>query len=425
MRSRPRLLLVGCGLMGKRHIGGLAEVRRSRLRDARLVGVVDKYAARAGEAAREVERLLGERPRIFNSVDEAVEGIEFEAADICTEPASHHTVAEPLLEGGIDCLIEKPLSMTVRGCRSIIEASKRGGTLLAMAENYRRDPVNRLAKWVVKNGELGSWMAAAQIVAGGGDAVLISPWRHKLTGGILIDLCCHYTDIYNYFFGTPETVSASSALLRKVRYVREMSGEALMKTPVEVEAEDYLDATYHYREGRVASLLVNLAATGEGLWRRLIYLENGSIEVPMERTGEPLKLSRPLDQDYLATMPHTAFLGQRMGEPYKVSPEDAEEIYDRETRVLFPELLNGYKMDFWEADRKLIALELIDFFRCIEDGDTPETGGWEGMLSVGMVAAALESSYTGRMVGLEDVLELRVEGYQARINRAMDLTSDI
>lgn len=424
MSNRPRFILIGCGLMGKRHIRGLAEALRHRLCGARLVGVVDKVPERVSEAAELAERLLGERPAVFTSLEEAMKGIDFEAADICTEPASHHLAAEPLLEAGVSCLVEKPLSITVRGCRRILDASARGGGVLAVAENYRRDPVNRLAKSVVDSGELGRWLGALQIIAGGGDSVLLSTWRHKLVGGILMDLCCHYMDIYNYFFGVPERVSGFAALIRKVRYVRESGGEAVRKTPIEAEAEDFLDATLHYEGSVVAKFLANLAVTGEGVWRRLVFFEGGSIEIPMERTGEPLKISKPLDQDYLALMPHTVFLGQKLGEPYRVSPKSAEEIYDRETRILFPGILNGYRMDFWEADSKLIALELVDFFRCVEEGGGPETGGWEGMLAVAMVAAALESHYAGRSVKLGDVLDLKIEGYQARINREIGLISD-
>ncbi|MEM0482146.1 MAG: Gfo/Idh/MocA family oxidoreductase [Nitrososphaerota archaeon] len=424
MRRRPRFILVGCGLMGRRHIRGLAVARRHGLCNAELVGVIDTVPERSSEAAELAERLLGERPAIFTSLEDAVKGVEFEAADVCTEPSSHHLVAEPLLEAGVNCLVEKPLSITVRGCRRILDASVKGKAVLAVAENYRRDPVNRLTKAVIDGGELGSWIGALHIIAGGGDAVLLSPWRHKLSGGILIDLCCHYMDVFNYFFGAPERVSGLAALLRKVRYMREGGGEEVKKTPVEAEAEDFLDATLHYGDNIAAKFVANLAVTGEGVWRRLIFFEDGSIEIPMERTGEPLKISKPLDQDYLGLMPHTAFLGQKLGEPYRISPAAAAEIYDRETRVLFPGILNGYRMDFWEADSKLIALELSDFFRCVEEGGVPETGGREGMLSVAMVAAALESSYVGKSVRLEDVLDLRVESYQGKINREIGLISD-
>ncbi|MCS7146379.1 MAG: Gfo/Idh/MocA family oxidoreductase [Nitrososphaerota archaeon] len=421
MSRSLRLLLVGCGLMGLRHIQGLHEVRRHGLFDVQLAGVVDKLPERAGEAAEAAERLLGERPKAFNELDTALSSLQIDAADICTEPASHNIVAEPLLEAGVSCIVEKPLSMTVRGCRRILDAAGRGGATLAVAENYRRDPANRLAKFVIEGGGLGRWLNALQIVIGGGDAVLLTPWRHRATGGILIDLLCHYTDIFNYYFGSPRRVSAFSTLLRKLRIARTLNGESVRRSEIEAEAEDYLNATLHHEEGGVCNLLANLAASGEGLWRRIVFLENGSLEIPMERTGQSVKISKPLDSDYLSLKPHTLFLGQRPGEPYRVSPQAAAEIYDRDTRTVFPDLLNGYRMDFWEADRKLIALELADFFRCLENGVSPETGGWEGTVAVAIVAAALESSFSGRIVELEDVLELRVEAYQARINQALGL----
>ncbi|MEM0444729.1 MAG: Gfo/Idh/MocA family oxidoreductase [Nitrososphaerota archaeon] len=423
MSYTPRLLLVGCGLMGKRHIGGIYEIRKSGLFRARLVGVVDAIPERASEAAQLAEKMLGERPMQFSSLHEAERAAEFEAADICTDPATHHKIAQPLLERGVSCIVEKPLSPTVRGCKLMLDAANRGGGILALAENYRRDPANRLAKWMIEGGELGGWLAAAQIVVGGGDNVLLTPWRHKKSGGILIDLCCHYTDIFLYYFGPPSGVQGSSALLRRTRYERRVRGDSVEKTSLEAEAEDFLSACYFYG-GAVATLFVNLAASGEGIWRRTVYLEEGSIDVPMERTGEPVKTSRPSDSDYLTLRPHTVFTGQRTGTPYSLSPSTAAEVYDKETRALFPGLINGYKMDFWEVDRKLIALELLDFLRCVVDGGRPETGGFEGMLSVAMVLAALESSHLGRTVSLDGILELKTERYQERINKELGLVSD-
>lgn len=424
MSRTPRVVLVGCGLMGKRHIGGLYELKRGGLCEARLVAVVDSVSERVREAAEFAERLFGERPRHFSTVVEAEKEVEFDAADICTDPATHHQIATPLLERGVSCIVEKPLSPTVRGCRLMLEAAKKGGSTLCVAENYRRDPVNRLAKWIIDSRELGDWLSAIQLVIGGGDGVLLTPWRHKKAGGILIDLCCHYTDIFLYYFGGPSVVQASSALLRESRFERRLAEGSVKKTSIRAEAEDFLNANYLYGNGSVASMLVNLSASGEGAWRRRVYFEQGSIDVPMERTGAPVKFSKPGDQDYLNLMPHTLFTGQRLGEPYEVPTHLSETIYDEETRSLFLGLVNGYSLDFWEVDRKLIALELLDFLRSVEEGGRPETGGWEGTLSVAMVVAALESSQLQRSIQLHEVLELRVEEYQRPLNREMGLISD-
>jgi len=419
--SKIPIILIGCGQMGKRHIRGIFELRRAGLIDARLVAVLDTAYEKTGEAAELAECLLGERPRRLASLAEAEKTVEFEAADICTDPASHHSIASHLLERGVGCMVEKPLSPTVRGCRLMLEAARKGSAVLAVAENYRRDPVNRLARWLISNGRLGGWISALQLVVGGGDNLLLSHWRHKRSEGILIDLCCHYTDIFLYYFGVPKKVVACSTLLRETRFERRWNSHGVVKSLLKAEAEDFLNANYSYSGGRVASMYVNLAAAGEGIWRRMIYLEDGSIDVPMERTGQPVKVSRPSDQDYLSLLPHTIFTGQRQGEPYKLTLDESDIVYDLETRLLFRGLLNGYAMDFWEADGKLIALELLDFLRSVQGYSQPETSGVEGTLSVAMLMAALESAYTGRELSIDEILELKVEALQGRINRELGL----
>jgi predicted dehydrogenase len=101
------------------------------------------------------------------------------------------------------------------------------------------------------------------------------------------------------------------------------------------------------------------------------------------------------------------------------------EVYDRYTLRLFPGLLNGYSLSFQEADRKLIALEMLDFLDAVLTGGKPETGGVEGLLSVAMIMAALESSVAGRRVTLREVLDLKIEEYQGQINRQLGIASDI
>ena len=49
------------------------------------------------------------------------EGLE--AATCTTDSGSHHRVATELLELGLHTLCEKPLALTIRGCRRIIDAA--------------------------------------------------------------------------------------------------------------------------------------------------------------------------------------------------------------------------------------------------------------------------------------------------------------
>ena len=94
-------------------------------------------------------RLLGSRPAVFSDHEELIASGAVEALDVVTDPAAHHPIAVPALDEGLHVICEKPLGITVRACRAIVDAAARSGAVLATAENYRRDAPNRLARAVI------------------------------------------------------------------------------------------------------------------------------------------------------------------------------------------------------------------------------------------------------------------------------------
>ncbi len=89
---------------------------------------------------------------MFTDHEELIVSGAVEALDVVTGPAVHHLVAVPALEEGLHVVCEKPLGITVRACRAIVDAAARSDVVLATAENYRRDPANRLARAVIERG---------------------------------------------------------------------------------------------------------------------------------------------------------------------------------------------------------------------------------------------------------------------------------
>src|SRR5690606_38043474 len=81
------------------------------------------------------------------------------------------------------------------------------------AENYRRDPINRLAKALLDQGVIGTPRYMIHQTAGGSDLMTISVWRHqKDQSGILLDVGVHFADIMEYFLGEAATVYAQTRL---------------------------------------------------------------------------------------------------------------------------------------------------------------------------------------------------------------------
>jgi len=145
--------IVGCGGMGTRHMYGvkeLAALAGSGMRDVpafRLAALCDRNERNLGILADLAERELGERPRTFTSLDALLDGVpDLDAVDITTETRPHHTIACQALDARKHVLVEKPMALTVTACNRMMAAAERAGRVLAVAENYRRDPLMRLTR---------------------------------------------------------------------------------------------------------------------------------------------------------------------------------------------------------------------------------------------------------------------------------------
>jgi predicted dehydrogenase len=301
----------------------------------------------------------------------------------------------------------------------MIEESKKHKVKVAVAENYRRDPCNRLAKSLIRNEVLGKPLHMLQLSVGGGDNLLLSTWRHKKSGVISLDMGVHYTDLIYYFLGLPKMAVGTASILRNFRYKRDMvNNKATRSATVECETEDFLDALYSYEGRTSAKLYLNSGAAGQGLWYRIVYCEDGSIVVPMDRIGEKVKAIRAHDADYLGLNPAQIWLGAPYNEEESEKMIDLvlDEAYDDYTKTLFPNIRNGYSMSFEEVDRKLIALELLDFIDSVRDNRRPETEAYDGMIAVALIYSALESSFSGEAVNLNDVMNMKIQDYQNQID---------
>jgi len=166
------LALIGCGGMGCRHIRGLGRLREIDEQRFRLVAAIDVFGANAENAADLASELLGERPQVFASLQEARAALgSTDAIIVTTAPDSHAEVGIEAMAAGIDVMVEKPIALTVRQGIELMQAAESTGRKLAVAENYRRDPINRLAKAIVDSGVLGQIYLAVQSSSGSGEIV--------------------------------------------------------------------------------------------------------------------------------------------------------------------------------------------------------------------------------------------------------------
>jgi len=208
------LALVGCGGMGRRHILGMARLKAAGRLSFELAAVCDVLPDNAGAAADRAEAVLGRRPQIFADLESLLQSKLADALIVTTTPETHADVALAAFAAGLDVMVEKPITLTVAEGVRLVQGARAAGRTLAVAENYRRDPINRLGKALVDSGAIGRPFLATQASSGSGEFVIITPWRHRRDrGGIVVDMGVHYTDILEYYLGPIDTVVGMSAIV--------------------------------------------------------------------------------------------------------------------------------------------------------------------------------------------------------------------
>jgi predicted dehydrogenase len=398
-----QIALVGCGVMGRRHIRGFQQLLNAGQQRFDLVAVCDLHEPNAILAAELARDLLStELPR-FSSVTEAHSAFpDLEALIITTAPDTHAAIGIDAMERGLHVLVEKPIALTVSQGISLVRAAERTGRVLAVAENYRRDPINRLAKALIDSGVLGSIYLIVQSSSGSGERVIITPWRHRRqSGGIVVDMGIHYADLFEYFLGPVESIFGMNGIVDQQR----IDVEGVRH---EVDAEDLSVGVARFASGAVGNLLIDLGGRGDSHFTRVVHGTGGSLVIPQDRTGKPLRL-----------------VLRRDGVDEKVDGDELLSLVpefrlDEVTAALFGgDRITTYDLPFADIDANLLAIEQADFADAVAYGRAPEVDGVFGLRSLAIAYGLLESERLGRPAVVSELIRNEDTPYQTEIDTAL------
>ncbi len=411
--ERIPIAIVGCGGMGRRHLTGLRALYRSSFHNVELAAVCDVNRQNAEDLADEAAHLLGARPAVFTEVQTMARALpDLRGADVTTDTRSHHVVACACLEAGLHVQCEKPLAITMRGARQIIETAARQDRILSVAENFRR-----LARALIQDGAIGTPRLMIETAIEGGNRLLITPWRHqKLTGAFTLDAGVHNADILQYYLGPAQAASGLARLHERVRYRADTGGPggfyakwaAQVPEVIEATGDDALYGLVEFQSGAVGQWTLDFAGHGQPLQRRQVFGSAGNLVAPGDRNGRPLALSFDdgtvaQGEDALSYAPS-----------YRLEPLAAE--------LFGGDRIWTYAFPFPETDSKILALEYHEFGACIQQGSQPEVTGAVGLRAMALVYAVLESGTLGRPVTLTEVENLEVDAYQQDIDASLGLS---
>jgi predicted dehydrogenase len=196
--SKTRFALVGAGSIAQAYLKAF-EVSET----AELVAVADtnlEAAARAADA-------LG--CRVFDSHTSLLRSCRFDAALICTPPASHAPIALDLLRCGIHVLCEKPFSLDVASARRMLHVAERVGVKLTMASKFRYVGDVIQAQAFIASGLLGDVLTFENSFTS--SVQMAGRWHANPAisgGGVVIDNGTHSVDLLRYLCGPVTAIAA-------------------------------------------------------------------------------------------------------------------------------------------------------------------------------------------------------------------------
>ena len=199
-----RILIVGTGSIGRRHFRNLHEL------GVRELAVV-RSRRRMDEPRREFFATY--RPRVFYDLASAL-AEKPDAVFICNPTSLHAPTALAAIRGGAHVFIEKPISHSLLGVRTLIREAEKRERILFVGYHFRYHPHLIAIKRLLEKKSLGTVYAARFTT--GEYLPNWHPWenyrksyaaRRDLGGGVTLTQS-HDFDIALWLFGKPRSVMA-------------------------------------------------------------------------------------------------------------------------------------------------------------------------------------------------------------------------
>jgi predicted dehydrogenase len=319
--------VVGCGHLGAIH----ARLLAARI-DAELVAVVDPLAeSRDRVAAATGCRAYAEPRDLVGLADAAV---------VAAPTGLHAGVSVPLLEAGIDLLVEKPLAASVEEARTIAIAARRCGRTVAVGHVERFNP---------------AWQAAVArsrqttFV----EAVRTAPFTFRsLDVGVIHDLMIHDIDL---------VLSLDPGRLERVEAQGMVAAGGF---------EDVVRARLVFTSGLVADLTASRISPAA---RRTLSLWSADAMVAVDLTAKTVQVVSPSSEVRAGTFVAAAVPG-----------EERAALKDR----FFTDILPFETVTV--ADANAIACEHDDFLAAIRERRSPVVSAAAGATAVEVAARVID-----------------------------------
>lgn len=204
--ARPRVLVVGTGSIGERHLRCFVGTGRC---DVAFCEPMDERRA-------EVEKRCGVKGHA--GIEEALNSEAFDAAVVATPANTHIPIATELVSRGLHQLIEKPLSVNLDGIEDLRSVVAEKECQVAIGYTLRSMPPLRDMRAAVRSGQFGRPLQV--VVVGGQHFPLYRPAYREIYymdrsrgGGAIQDCVTHHLNAAEWLVGPIDRLVADAAHL--------------------------------------------------------------------------------------------------------------------------------------------------------------------------------------------------------------------
>lgn len=344
-----RVGIIGCGTIAqRRHIPEFAANENCKL--------TAFYSVTPGKAQRMAEQYDAKG---YTDLEEFLDS-GLDAVAVCSTNATHAEIAVAALNKGIHVLCEKPMATSLKECEAMVEAARRNGCKLMIAQNQRFASVHQEARKRIEAGEIGKLLSFDAVYGHAGPENWLgssNPWffdKEKSVFGAMADIGIHKTDLLHYLLGEP--IVKVSAMLRTMDKKRP-DGSL-------IAVDDNAFCLYQTRSGVAGTMHVSWTQYGEEINSTVIQGSEGVI--------------RCYDD------PEYDFIIEKVGqEPEKLKLGMAMTNEEQKAGIF----TNSGVID--------------SFVDCILKDTVPAVSGEDGLSAMKVIFAAEESNLTGQTVLIE------------------------
>lgn len=229
--------LIGCGRIAANHVkavlnNGLEFVAVCDVKEAQIVNLLAKHG-------------LEKEPSIRRYTDykKMIEENELDLAAIATESGAHAEIALYCIDHGINCIVEKPIAMSIQDADEIVRRSEEKGVKVCACHQNRFNIAVQEMRKALDAGRFGKLSHGSVHIRWNRsrDYYAQAPWRGKWAsdGGALMNQCIHGIDLLRWMLGDE---------------VEEVYGQTRQQFHDYLEAEDIGMAVVRFKNGAVATI---------------------------------------------------------------------------------------------------------------------------------------------------------------------------